>query len=139
MMGGAFGRRFELDYVVDATMLSKAVGKPVKLIWTREDDMQNDFYRPATYNKMSAGLDAAGKPVFWHHRVVNDAIMARAGKEFGFILKDDQLDESSFEGAHNLPYDMTNFQCDWVRKDTGVPVGFWRSVEARTRLFQPSV
>jgi isoquinoline 1-oxidoreductase beta subunit len=86
------------------------------------------MYRPATYNKMSAGLDASGKPVFWHHRVVNDAIMARAGKAFGFILKDDQLDDSSFEGAHNLPYNFTNYQCDWVRVDTGVPVGFWRSV-----------
>ncbi|CAN5481714.1 xanthine dehydrogenase family protein molybdopterin-binding subunit [soil metagenome] len=128
LLGGGFGRRFELDYVIDATTLSKAAGKPVKVVWTREDDMQNDVYRPGTYNKMSAGIDASGKPVFWHHRVVNDAIMARAGKAFGFILKDDQLDDSSFEGAHNLPYKFTNYQCDWVRVDTGVPVGFWRSV-----------
>ncbi len=127
-LGGGFGRRFEMDYVVDATLLSKAAGKPVKVIWTREDDMQNDFYRPGTYNKMSAGIDSGGKPIFWHHRVVNDAIMARAGKAFGFILKDDQLDDSSFEGAHNLPYKFPNYQCDWVRVDTGVPVGFWRSV-----------
>ncbi len=128
MLGGGFGRRFEVDYVIDATLLSKAAGKPVKVIWTREDDMQNDMYRPATYNKMAAGIDAAGKPVFWHHRVVNDAIMARAGKAFGFNLKDDQLDDSSYEGAHNLPYKFANYQCDWVRVDTGVPVGFWRSV-----------
>lgn len=128
LLGGGFGRRFEMDYVIDATLLSKAAGKPVKVVWTREDDMQNDVYRPGTYNKMSAGVDAAGKPVFWHHRIVNDAIMARAGKAFGFILKDDQLDSSSFEGAHDLPYNFTNFQCDWVRVDTGVPVGFWRSV-----------
>lgn len=135
LLGGGFGRRFEMDYVIDATMLSKAVGKPVKVIWTREDDMQNDVYRPATYNKMSAGLDAGGNPVFWHHRVVNDAIMARAGKAFGFILKDDQLDDSSFEGAHNLPYTFPHFQCDWVRKDTGVPVGFWRSVGSSHTAF----
>lgn len=128
LLGGGFGRRFEMDYVIDATLLSKAAGKPVKVVWTREDDMQNDVYRPATYNKMSAGIDAAGKPVFWHHRIVNDAIMARAGKAFGFALKDDQLDSSSFEGANELPYNLTNFQCDWVRVDTGVPVGFWRSV-----------
>ncbi len=135
LLGGGFGRRFEMDYVIDATLLSKAVGKPVKVIWTREDDMQNDVYRPATYNKMSAGLDAGGNPVFWHHRVVNDAIMARAGKAFGFILKDDQLDDSSFEGAHNLPYAFPHFQCDWVRKDTGVPVGFWRSVGSSHTAF----
>ena len=128
LLGGGFGRRFEMDYVIDATLLSKAAGKPVKVVWTREDDTQNDVYRPGTYNKMSAGVDASGKPVFWHHRVVNDAIMARAGKAFGFTLKDDQLDDSSFEGAHNLPYNFTNYQCDWVRVDTGVPVGFWRSV-----------
>lgn len=135
LLGGGFGRRFEMDYVIDATLLSKAVGKPVKVIWTREDDIQNDVYRPATYNKMSAGIDASGNPIFWHHRVVNDAIMARAGKAFGFILKDDQLDESSFEGAHNLPYAFPNFQCDWVRKDTGVPVGFWRSVGSSHTAF----
>ncbi len=128
LLGGGFGRRFEMDYVVDGTLLAKAAGKPVKVIWTREDDMQNDYYRPGTYNKMSAGVDANGKPVFWHHRVVNDAIMLRVGPAFGFNLKDDQLDDSSFEGAHNLPYTFPNFQCDWVRVDTGVPVGFWRSV-----------
>ena len=135
LLGGGFGRRFEMDYVIDATMLSKAVGKPVKVVWTREDDMQNDFYRPAAYNKMSAGLDASGNVVFWHHRIATDAIMARAGLAFGFVLKDDQLDDSSFEGAHNLPYDIPNFQCDWVRKDTGVPVGFWRSVGSSHTAF----
>ncbi|MBP6005014.1 MAG: xanthine dehydrogenase family protein molybdopterin-binding subunit [Pyrinomonadaceae bacterium] len=135
LLGGGFGRRFEMDYVIDATLLSKTVGKPVKVVWTREDDMQNDFYRPATFNKMSAGINAKGEPVFWHHRVVNDAIMARAGLAFGFVLKPDQLDDSSFEGAHNLPYDFPNFQCDWVRKDTGVPVGFWRSVGSSHTAF----
>lgn len=135
LLGGGFGRRFEMDYVIDATLLSKAAGKPVKVVWTREDDTQNDMYRPATYNKMSAGIDAGGKPVFWHHRVVNDAIMARAGKAFGFTLKDDQLDSSSFEGANELPYNFTNFQCDWVRVDTGVPVGFWRSVGSSHTAF----
>ena len=135
LLGGGFGRRFEMDYVVDATLLSKAAGKPVKVVWTREDDMQNDFYRPAAYNKMSAGLDASGNPVFWHHRIATDSIMARAGLAFGFVLKDDQLDDSSVEGANNLPYDFPDFQCDWVRKDTGVPVGFWRSVGSSHTAF----
>ena len=135
LLGGGFGRRFEMDYVIDGTLLSKAVGKPVKVIWTREDDMQGDQYRPATYNKMSAGIDVSGNPVFWHHRVVNDAIMARLGPGFGFTLKEDQLDDSSFEGAHNLPYDLGQVQVDWVRKDTGVPVGFWRSVGSSHTAF----
>lgn len=135
LLGGGFGRRFEMDYTVDATLLSKAAGRPVKVIWTREDDMQNDFYRPAAYNKMSAGIDASGNPVFWHHRIATDSIMARAGLEFGFVLKADQLDDSSVEGASNLPYDFPDFQCDWVRKDTGVPVGFWRSVGSSHTAF----
>lgn len=64
LLGGGFGRRIGLDYVLDAVLLSKAVGKPVKVVWTREDDMQHDYYRPATYNKMTAGLDSNGNPVF---------------------------------------------------------------------------
>ncbi len=136
LLGGGFGRRIGLDYVMDAVMLSKAVGKPVKVVWTREDDMQNDFYRPATYNKMSAGIDAAGKPVFWHHRVVNSSIMAPlAPVLFGFAFKDDQLDDSSVEGASTLPYEMQNLQVDWVRRESGVPVGFWRSVGSSHTAF----
>ena len=135
LLGGGFGRRFEVDYVVEGTLVAKAVGKPVKVIWTREDDMQNDFYRPATYNKMSAGVDGNGVPVFWHHRIVNDAIMARVGPALGFTLKDDQLDATSVEGAHDLPYNIANFQCDWIRKETGVPVGFWRSVGSSHTAF----
>jgi isoquinoline 1-oxidoreductase beta subunit len=114
---------------MDAVMLSKAVGKPVKVVWTREDDIQHDYYRPATYNKMSAGIDAGGRIVFWEHRLVNPSIMAPiAPIVFGFALKEDQVDDSSVEGASTLPYDIPNLQVDWIRKDTGVPVGFWRSV-----------
>ena len=128
LLGGGFGRRLG-EYVLDAALLSKAAGNPVKVIWTREDDMQNDFYRPATYNKMSAGLDAAGMPVFWQHRVVNSSIIAALGPTiFGFAPPANTLDDSSVEGAHTLPYDMQNLYVDWVRMDTGIPVGFWRSV-----------
>lgn len=122
LLGGGFGRRFELDYATDALLLSKAVGAPVKVIWTREDDMQHDFYRPASYHKLSAGLDARGKPSFWHQRIVNASIFDR----FGFLSG--PVDESSVEGASDMPYDFPNLQVDWIRKDTGVPVGFWRSV-----------
>ena len=122
LLGGGFGRRFELDYVIDAVTLSKAVGAPVKVVWTREDDMKHDFYRPASYHKLSAGLDASGKPTFWHQRVVNASILARLGFLSG------PIDETSVEGAADMPYDFPNLQVDWIRKDTGVPVGFWRSV-----------
>jgi len=136
LLGGGFGRRIGLDYVIDAVLLSKAIGKPVKVVWTREDDMQHDFYRPATYNKMSAGIDASGKPVFWEHRVVNPSIMAPiAPILFGFALPETQVDDSSVEGASTLPYDFPNLQVDWIRKDTGIPVGFWRSVGSSHTAF----
>jgi isoquinoline 1-oxidoreductase beta subunit len=136
LLGGGFGRRIGLDYVTDAVKLSKAAGKPVKVVWTREDDMQHDFYRPATYNKMSAGLDAAGKPVFWRHRIVNQSIMRELGPAlFGFSPPDDKLDDSSTEGAHTLPYEIHDLHVDWVRKDIGIPVGFWRSVGSSHTAF----
>jgi len=136
LLGGGFGRRIGLDYVMDAVLLSKAVGKPVKVVWTREDDMQHDYYRPATYNKMSAGIDANGKPVFWEHRVVNPSIMAPiAPVVFGFALPETAVDDSSVEGASTLPYDFPNLQVDWIRKDTGIPVGFWRSVGSSHTAF----
>lgn len=130
LLGGGFGRRFELDYVIDAATVSKAVGKPVKVVWTREDDVQNDFYRPAAYNKMSAGLDASGNPVFWHHRIATDSIMTR----FGWV-QPGKVDGSSVEGAADLPYDFPNFQCDWINTNSGVPVGFWRSVGSSHTAF----
>ncbi len=135
LLGGGFGRRLG-EYVIDAAILSKTVGKPVKVIWTREDDMQNDFYRPATYDKMSAGLDAAGKPVFWNHRIVNSSIMASLGPAiFGFAPPPNVLDDNAVEGASTLPYDMQNLYVDWVRMDTGIPVGFWRSVGSSHTAF----
>ncbi|MBK7704204.1 MAG: xanthine dehydrogenase family protein molybdopterin-binding subunit [Acidobacteria bacterium] len=136
LLGGGFGRRVGIDYVLDSALLSKATGKPVKVVWTREDDIQNDFYRPFTYNKISAGIDADGKPVFWDHRIVNASLMASLAEPvFGFPFPDGQLDDSSFEGAHNLPYQIPNLQVDWIRKDTGVPGGFWRSVGSSHTAF----
>ncbi|MEK7856010.1 MAG: molybdopterin cofactor-binding domain-containing protein, partial [Acidobacteriota bacterium] len=135
LLGGGFGRRLG-DYVLDAVKLSKAVGKPVKVVWTREDDMDGDFFRPSAYNKMSAGLDAAGKPVFWQHRLVTPSIMASLGPGlFGFSPPADRLDDTATEGASTLPYDMQNLYVDWVRSDPGVPVGFWRSVGSSHTAF----
>jgi isoquinoline 1-oxidoreductase beta subunit len=135
LLGGGFGRRLG-DYVMDAVKLSKVVGKPVKVVWTREDDMHGDFFRPTAYNKMSAGIDASGKPVYWQHRIVSPSIMATLGPGlFGFAPPPDRLDDSATEGAHTLPYDTQNLYVDWVRSDPGVPVGFWRSVGSSHTAF----
>lgn len=135
LLGGGFGRRLG-EYVMDAVKLSKSIGKPVKVVWTREDDMHGDFYRPSAYNKMSAGIDAAGKPVFWNHRIVSPSIMATLGPGlFGFAPPPDRLDDTAVEGASTLPYDMQNLFVDWVPSSPGIPVGFWRSVGSSHTAF----
>lgn len=128
MLGGGFGRRSQVDYVTDAILISKAVGKPVKVVWTREDDIQNDFYRPAVYSKLTGGIGADGKPVFWHHRIVNGSIGAYAAQKSGNPRREDQLDGSAYDGASKLQYAIPNFQLDWIQKNTWVPLGSWRSV-----------
>jgi isoquinoline 1-oxidoreductase beta subunit len=125
-LGGGFGRRFELDFVIDAVETSKATGTPVKVIYSREDDIQHDFYRPATYNKLAAALDEAGAPVAWTHKIVGPSIFARFEALFGPLPKG--IDGSSVEAAVEMPYLVPNVKVDWVRADVGIPVGFWRSV-----------
>jgi isoquinoline 1-oxidoreductase subunit beta len=123
-LGGGFGRKAGSDFVAEAVETSKAMGKPVKLTWSREDDMQHDFYRPASYAKLAAGLDANGWPVAWTSRVACSSIM-----ELWFPgSTKNNLDPSSVEGLANLPYSIPNIQVDYVRTEPGIPVGFWRSV-----------
>ncbi len=122
-LGGGFGRRLESDFVSEAVRVSKAVGAPVKVIWTREDDTQHGFYRPASYNRFAAGLDAAGNPVAWTHRVVGTPIRLK----FGPLPKG--LDGSLVDGAEDLPYVIPNLLVDQVAADfLPIPRGFWRSV-----------
>jgi isoquinoline 1-oxidoreductase subunit beta len=123
-LGGGFGRRSEQDFVAEAVQLSKATGAPVKVIWTREDDMQHDFYRPATLNRLSAALDKKGMPIAWQHQMVGPSIFARV---FPSSIKDG-IDRTSVEGAANLPYAIPNLQVTWAMENGAVPVGFWRSV-----------
>ena len=122
--GGGFGRRFEMDFVVEAIVLSKAMQAPVKVMWSREDDMRHDFYRPASYNVLRGGIGKNGLPVSWSHRIVSDSIMSRTFPQF---MKNG-LDTSAVEGATELPYDIPNTMADWHNLESGVPVGFWRSV-----------
>jgi isoquinoline 1-oxidoreductase beta subunit len=123
-LGGGFGRRFELDFIKEALETSKATGAPVKVVWSREDDIRNAQYRPASFHRFQAGLDAGGQPVAWTHRVVAPSIMARV---FPDTVKNG-LDEEAVEGGVGMPYAVPNVHVDYVLTDTGIPVGFWRSV-----------
>jgi isoquinoline 1-oxidoreductase subunit beta len=123
-LGGGFGRRAEQDFITEAVEASKAVGAPVQVTWSREDDVQHDYYRPAAYNKLEAGIDADGWPVAWKNRIVSPSILNRF---FPGSVKNG-LDNSSVEGAANLAYGIPNLFVDYLLTEVGVPVGFWRSV-----------
>ena len=129
-LGGGFGRRLEPDFVSEAVRVSKAAGAPVKVIWSREDDVQHGFYRPATYNRFAAALDASGSPVAWTHRIVAPPILLK----FGPLEKG--IDRTLIDGAANLPYAIPNVLVDQVAVDLlPVPRGFWRSVGISQNAF----
>lgn len=130
-LGEGFGRRSEQDFVAEAVQVSKAVGTPVKVMWTREDDTRHDYYRPATYNRLSASLDKQGMPAAWVHHIVGPSIMARV---FPGAVKNG-VDSTSVEGASNLPYAIPNIHVTYHREDPGIPVGFWRSVGSSQNAF----
>ncbi len=125
LLGGGFGRRLEVDFIEQAVSIAKQVQGPVKVVWSREEDIQHDMYRPAYHDTLSAGLDAAGKPIAWTHRVAASSIMARFFPEF-FV---NGLDPDAVEGAVQLPYALPAVQVDYVRAEPpGVPTAFWRGV-----------
>jgi isoquinoline 1-oxidoreductase beta subunit len=130
-LGGGFGRRFELDFVSDALHCSKAVGAPVKVVWSREDDVRHDWYRPASYQVLRAGLGRDGRPVAWTHRMVVPSIMKRVFPSF----VQNGVDGEAVEGAVGLPYAIPAVHVDYHDADTGVPVGFWRSVNHTHNAF----
>jgi len=128
LLGGGFGRRAVIDshFVREAVQISKAVKAPVKVIWSREDDIRGGFYRPRAYHSIAAGLDAAGNPVAWQQRIVCQSFMA--GTPFEAFIVKDGVDETAVEGAADLPYDIPNLLVDWQRAPGGVPTLWWRSV-----------
>src|SRR5467141_211320 len=132
LIGGGFGRRLEADGAVRAVEIARQVDGPVKVVWTREEDIQHDMYRPYWYDRISAGLDAQGKPVAWSNRFAGSSVVARwlppAFK--------DGLDPDSTEGAIDLVYDLPNFHVEYVRVEPpGIPTAFWRSVGPSHNVF----
>ena len=129
--GGSFGRRANVvsDYIVEAVSIAKALGAngvPVKLQWTREDDIQGGRYRPAYVHKFEAALDARGALTGWRHRIVGQSIAE--GTPFEPVMVKDGVDATSVEGAANLPYAIPNLSVELTTARTGVPVLWWRVV-----------
>ncbi len=147
-LGGGFGRRIAQDYVQQAVEISQQVERPVKVVWSREDDMQHDYYRPATYSVLSAALDADGQPKAWFHRLVGPSILQQALPEFiapmlpettpeflsalvtdgGAKIAGRLPEPTAVEGAHRVVYDIPHARVEFHAYDPGIPIGFWRSV-----------
>jgi isoquinoline 1-oxidoreductase beta subunit len=124
LMGGGFGRRYQADFVMEAAQVAKATGKPVQVLWTREDDMQHDFYRPASYHKMQGAVDAQGKVAAWKHFQSSTSIAAVWDKD-----GKDKPEASEFATAAFIPYETPNFRVEYALAHSGVPRAWWRSVE----------
>jgi isoquinoline 1-oxidoreductase subunit beta len=132
LIGGGFGRRLEVDGVTRAVQIAKQVDGPVKVVWTREEDIQHDMYRPYFFDRLSAGLDADGMPVAWNHRFAGSSIIARwlpPGFKNG-------IDGDTVEGAIDLVYNIPNLRVEYLRVEPpGIPTAFWRSVGPSHNVF----
>jgi isoquinoline 1-oxidoreductase subunit beta len=131
LIGGGFGRRLEVDGVERAVKIAQHVKGPVKVIWSREEDMQQDMYRPYFYDRLSAGLNKDGTPIAWSHRITGSSVLAR------FIppLFNNGFDPETIDGAIH-PYAIPNLLIDYVRHEPpGIPTAFWRGVGPTHNIF----
>jgi isoquinoline 1-oxidoreductase subunit beta len=146
LLGGGFGRRLEVDFIFQAAQIAKQVEGPVKVVWTREEDIQHDMYRPYYYDRISAGLDERGMPIAWSHRLAGPSILARwapktlrAMRAIGFrsvIATVKGVDLDVVEGAAEPLYDLPNILVDYVRQEPpGIPTAFWRGVGPTHSVF----
>jgi isoquinoline 1-oxidoreductase beta subunit len=131
LLGGGFGRRLEVDFIPAAILASKAVGKPVKVIWSREEDTTHDTYRPPAHDEVSAALDADGKLVAWKLDLTGPSITARM---FPAVVET-IVDPFAIEAAANYPYDVPNVAVNYNREEIGIDVGYWRSVSHALNCF----
>jgi isoquinoline 1-oxidoreductase beta subunit len=131
-LGGGFGRRLEFDNVPQAVLIARQVDGPVKVIWTREEDIQHDVYRPYYYDRIAAALDPEGRPLAWTHRIVGPAIVAR----FLPAAFKNGIDPDAFDGAVQLLYDIPSIRVEFVRHEEPVlNTGFWRGVGVTHNTF----
>ena len=132
LIGGGFGRRLESDGVARAVQIAKQVDGPVKVVWTREEDLQHDMYRPLFFDRLSAGLDGEGMPVAWNHRFAGSSILAR----YLPPAFKNGLDPDTTEGAIDLVYSLPNMHVEYARVEPpGIPTAFWRSVGPSHNVF----
>jgi isoquinoline 1-oxidoreductase beta subunit len=132
LIGGGFGRRLESDGVERAVEIAKQVDGPVKVVWTREEDIQHDMYRPMFFDRLSAGLDAKGTPVAWNNRFAGSSVVAR----YLPPAFNNGLDPDTTEGAIDLVYDLANLHVEYVRVEPpSIPTAFWRSVGPSHNVF----
>jgi isoquinoline 1-oxidoreductase beta subunit len=129
LMGGGFGRRLEHDYAVEAALVSKAISAPVKVIWTREDDMRSSTYRPASLHQLSANLDGSGFPSALRHRIIAPSISGQKGQPVPNGVDPDLPDEAG------PVYGIPNYLIEYVLSETPVPLGWMRSVYALQAAF----
>jgi CO/xanthine dehydrogenase Mo-binding subunit len=129
LMGGGFGRRLEHDYAVEAALVSKAINGPVKVLWTREDDMRSSTYRPASLHQLSATLDGSGLPVGLTHRIIAPSISGQKGQPVPNGVDPDLPDEAG------PVYGIPNYLIEYVQTETPVPLGWMRSVYALQAAF----
>ena len=155
-VGGGFGRRISVEYVVEAVQISKILKKPIKVIWTREEDTRNDRIRPATCNFMEAAIDSNGLPVAWRHRIVGADVFGQMLPKLipsimpywvprflrnGLSGIGESLlprvvpGKKAIKGAAPLQYNIANVRAEFINDDPGIPIGYWRSVSAFSNAF----
>jgi isoquinoline 1-oxidoreductase subunit beta len=123
-IGGGFGRRLIQDYAVEAALISRAAKAPVKVIWTREDDIRHDFYRPAAYHSLKAGIDAHGNLISWFHRAASPSLESFYSGAAASPVAAASVDPLDFP-AFSVP----NLRLEFAAAETGMPLGYWRSVD----------